>query len=60
MRGHKVLTTIAWVFFITNTVGILVLLELLLFRVPYLTLFLFCFAATLYINYKLFRKRLPF
>jgi len=40
---------------ISNTVGILALLETIIFRVPYITIFLVMFGILVYLNLKLFK-----
>jgi len=44
-------------FIITNAVGIIVLLETILFRIPYITLFIFIFGITYIINKKLLEEK---
>lgn len=58
MDNTRLWNKIAWGFFISNTLGILVLVDVIFFRMPYITLFILIFSLTLYLNFKLFKKHL--
>lgn len=46
----------AYGYFAVNTVCILVLIDLLVFGKPYITLFLLIFSLTIYVNFKIFQR----
>lgn len=46
---------IAWFLLISNTLGILVLIETILFKIPFITLFIVTLGIVLYANLKLFK-----
>ena len=50
-------TYLSYGFCIANTLTIIVLLDLLAFNFPYVSLFLCIVAVTVYLNMKLFKKR---
>jgi hypothetical protein len=47
---------LAWGFFIANTLCVLELVDVLLFKKPFITFFLIVFAGCYYINRKLYKK----
>lgn len=48
---------IAYGYFISNTLCLIVLLEMLILGKPYISLFLFIFAGTTFFNFKYFKKK---
>lgn len=48
--------TIVYGVFIVNTLGIMILMEMVFFNFPYISLFLMIFAGTLYWNRSLFYR----
>lgn len=54
MEHDTILKNFAWLYFISNTLGVIILTDFILFNKPYLTVFILTCAATFYANYKFF------
>lgn len=54
MEQETLLKNFAWLYFISNTLGVIILIDYILFNRPYLTVFILTCAATFYANYKFF------
>jgi len=54
MEHDTLLKNFAWLYFISNTLGVIILTDYILFNKPYLTVFILTCAITFYANYKFF------
>lgn len=48
---------ISLILLVSNTLAVVILIETIIFKFPYLTLFIIITAASIYFNLKLFRLR---
>jgi hypothetical protein len=55
MKTDSFWEILAWIFFIANTLCIVELIDVLLFKKPYITFFLVIFAICFYLNRKIYK-----
>jgi hypothetical protein len=54
MENETLLKNFAWLCFISNTVGVVILIDFIIFNKPYITVFILTFSVIFYSNYKFF------
>jgi len=54
----KIWTQIAVILLASNTIGLIILMEMVVFKFPYLSLFLVILSLSIYINSKVFKIKL--